>query len=529
MLVTVMLVLTTVFAGCSSNDNNSSSSPSNDASGSASGESGSKHLELDVSMMGIQDGFDAPGAENDVIFNDMEKKFNVTLKPVQLTWNDYMEKTKVWAASGQLPDIFPNVIAVDNKALYSSWATQGIIKPLPDDLSKYPTIERIMNLPSVTPLKVNDKYYMVPRMTYDDASDWVLDRSILYRKDWASEAGYTSDPNSFEEFVAMIKAVQKLHPGTVGIALQNKSYIDTQFLGSFPEMSNNQSWVKEDGKWIPSYTSKRVVEGLQQLRTLYNDGLLDKDFAIQKEGDGFTKFLNGQAFISYGGALNSAANTDTFKKANPGVNLTDAVGIMNIWPAADGNRYTYVVTPYWSEIYFNNMMSDEEFDRALQLVDFMASEEYSALYKNGILDVDYKIENGKAVSLLTADESLAQKYPITNTINTLAQWHGAFYKAGKTVVNANPDVAAWEAVDQATFKKFKAEDKPAPLNFDIMLMSTPAKNKLAITTLQDDEINTIIGKEDVSSMWTKAVKSYESKGLKEAIDEVNKRAEEMGL
>ncbi|MRN53820.1 extracellular solute-binding protein [Paenibacillus monticola] len=530
LLAVLMLAVTTVFSGCSSDGNsaNSSSAPADNAS-NGTGQDTSKNIKLNVSFMGIQDGFDAPGAANDTIFNNLEKQFNVTLNPVQLTWNDYMEKTKVWAASGQLPDIFPNVIAVDNQALYASWAKQGIIKPLPEDLSKYPNIERIMSLPSVTPLKVDGKFYMIPRMTYNDSSDWIMDRPILYRKDWASEAGFTSSPNSFDEFVAMIKAVKKLHPEAVGVTLENKSYIDTQFLGSFPEMANSKSWTKEEDEWIPSYDSPRINEGLKQLRTLYSEGLLDKDFAIQKASDGTSKFLNGQSFVNYGGTFSTFANVDAFHKGNPGVNLSDAVGLMSIWPASDGKRYTFAETPYWSEIYFNNKMSDEQFDRALQLIDFMASEDYSVLVKNGILNVDYKIENGKAVSLLSSDESLATKYPVTNTLNALAQWHGALYKAGKTVLNSNPDIAAWEAYDQETFKKFKAEYTPAPINFDIMLMSTPAKNKLSTSTLIDDMVNTILGEDDPAAMWTKVLKGYESKGLNDAIKEVNDKAKELGI
>ncbi len=428
--------------------------------------------------MGIQDGFNAPGAKEDVIFNDLQKKFNVTIKPVQVTWNDWQEKAKVWAASGQLPDIFPNAIAVENPALYASWAKQGVIKALPDDLSKYPNLARIMALPSIQPLKVDGKFYTVPRMTYNDSSDWILDRPILYRKDWAAQAGFTSEPQSFDEFVTMVKAVQKQHPGTVGIALMNKDFLNTLFLPTFPEMSNKKSWTNENGKWLPSFASSKINDGIKQLRQLYSEGLLDKDFAIQKEADGFTKFMNGQAFISLGGTFTIPANVETFNKANPGVTLADAVGLMNIWPAADGNRYTFVETPFWSETYFSNKLDDETFDRALQLIDYMSSEEYSALAVNGILDTDYKMEGDKAVSLLKGDETLQKKYPVNSAIGFLAQWNGAFGKAGKAVVNPNPDVAAWQAYDHDMFVKFKQEDKPAPINFDIMLMSTPAKDKL---------------------------------------------------
>ena len=482
--------------------------------------------------MDIKNGFDDPGAKNDTIFNDVQKKFNITVNPVQITWNDWQDKAKVWAASGQLPDIFPNAIAVDNPSLYASWAKQGVIKALPDDLSKYPNIAKIMKLPSVQPLKVDGKFYMIPRMTYNDSSDWVMDRQIVYRKDWAAQAGFTSEPKSFDEFVAMIKAVQKQHPGTVGVALQNKSFLNTIFLSSFPEMSNGKSWTNEGGKWMPSYASSKTVDGIKQLRQLYSEGLLDKDFGIQKEGDGFTKFMNGQAFITFGSSFfGNAANVDTFKKANPGVKVADAVGFMNIWPAADGNRYTFVETPYWSETFFSNKLDDAKFDRALQLIDYMASDEYDALAVNGIQGVDYKIEGDKAISLLKSDEALNKKYPITTGMGALASWRGGFQKSGKRVVDSNPDVAAWVSYDLATFVKLKKEDKPAPINFDVMLMSTPAKDKLGAfySGAQDDLIKVILGKDDPAKMWQDAIKSYDAKGLPDAIAEVNAKAKELGI
>ena len=57
--------------------------------------------------------------------------------------------------------------------------------------------------------------------------------------------------------------------------------------------------MNEDGKWIhSSFASKRAPTAVKQIWQLYQGGVLDKDFAIQKDGDGFRKFLNGQAFIS---------------------------------------------------------------------------------------------------------------------------------------------------------------------------------------------------------------------------------------
>ncbi len=330
--------------------------------------------------------------------------------------------------------------------------------------------------------------------------------------------------------MAMTKAVMKNHPGISGLSINNKDYLLTQFLGSFPEMVSASNWTKENGKWIPAFTSEKAYTGIQQLRTLFTDNILDKDFAIQKDADGVNKFLSGQSFALYGLEGVNDDQLAQFKKANPGVSASGAIGYMNIWPAADGQRYTFVGTPYWSETFFPSSLSDEKFKRALQLMDYMVSDKFLVSAVSGIENVDYKVENGQIVSLLKADEKIADKYPVISSLAYLGEWGNLLY-AGKQVVSANPDIAALQKVQVDTFNKFKAQDKPMPLNFDIFLMSTPAKNKVNALSknIEDDIIKVVLGKGDPVAQWKDLVKGYDSKGVQDAIKEVNDEATKRGI
>lgn len=526
--VLIILLLAVVLSACGTNNNEQVSNEGTAPASESSKDQTNENQKLKVAIWNIQDGFNAEGAANDTIFNNLQKKLNVTIEPVQITWNDWQEKLKVWSASSQLPDVFPNDLAA-NLGLYKTWAKQGIIKPLPEDLSKYPNIQKVMSEPSIQSFKIDGKFYMIPRMTYSSSSDWVMDRPVYYRKDWATQAGFTSPPKNFEELVAMIKAVQAQHSGIAGISVNNKSFLLTQFLGSFPEMVNEKSWVKEDGKWIPSFMSTRMYDGIKQLRTLYSEGLLDKDIATQKDADGVTKFVNGQSFILFGGFGNQ--HIEQFLKANPNVKFEQAFGFLDWFPAVDGQRYTFSEAPFWSEIYFNNKISDAKFDRALQMIDYMMSEEYATLVKNGIEGTDYKLENGKAVSLLQGDQTLSKKYPITALFYCLGAWNNGFIYTGKQVVNSNPNYAAYEQMLIDKYNELKSKAKPAPINFEVMMMSTPAKDKTA--NLRIDAIGSllkvIIGKDDPVEMWKKEIKDLYAKGLQDAIEETTKTADEKGI
>ncbi len=193
----------------------------------------------------------------------------------------------------------------------------------------------------------------------------------------------------------MTKAVMKQHPGIAGLTINAKGYLLTQFLGSFPEMVNSANWTQENGKWIPAFTSERAYTGIQQLRTLYTDNVLDKDFAIQKDADGTNKFLSGKSFALYGMEGVSDDQLATFKKGNPGVSASKAIGYMNIWPAADGKRYTMAGVPYWSKTLFPSTLSDEKFKRALKVMDYMVSDEYRvwALMELRMSIINWKMDN----------------------------------------------------------------------------------------------------------------------------------------
>jgi putative aldouronate transport system substrate-binding protein len=522
--VALLLIVGTALTGCGKGEDK----PSNTSQGASNKETVAP-MELSVAVWDIQTGFEKPNAKNDTIYNDFTKKLNITIKPVQITWNDWQEKAKVWAASKQLPDIFANSLATDNTALYDSWAKQGVIKAIPDDLSAYPNLQKLFSLPSVQPLKVDGKFYMIPRGGGDDTPG-TLARPIRYRKDWAEQAGYTSEPKSFEDFVAMTKAVMKQHPGIAGLTINNKDYLLTQFLGSFPQFELANNWVNEDGIWIPAFTSNKVDTGIQQLRTLYTDGILDKDFAIQKDADGVNKFLSGKSFAVYGMEGADANTVATFKKANPGVEPAKAMGYLDMWPAADGKRYYFNSTPYWSETYFPSSLSDEKFDRALQLMDYLVSEDFQRVRDNGVENVDYKVENGQLVSLLKEGENLGDKYPVTAALAYLGTWNNGFYR-GQQVMSNDPAVSALQKIQIDTNKKRAAEYMPVPVNFDIFLMSTPAKNKLSglNSSIMDDIVKVSLGKEDPVAQWKEAVKGYDAKGLQDAIKEVNEEAAKKGI
>lgn len=487
-------------------------------------------MEISVAIWGIQDAFDNSNAATDTIFNDLCKKFNVTIKPVGVTWNDWQEKNKVWAASGTLPDVFCDALATDNFGLYKTWATQGIIKEIPSDLSAYPNLEKLFGLDSVKALALDGKFYMIPRgsdLTISSSEASGMSRAVMYRKDWAAAAGYTQAPATFDGLVEMTKAMMAQHPKAVGIAMNNHGYMQTLALDIYPEISNYGSWIYENNQWKPSYASEKTVPYIQRLQNLYKEGILDPDFITQKDGDGLGKFHSGNACVMLGGAF----DPQIFMESNKDVtNLEDALGFITPFAAADGNSYVFTNTPYWSEAYMSAQVKDEKEQRILMMLDYMYSHEYAGLVNNGVEGVDWQKSDSGNASLLSGT-TLTDKYPITSSIGYLASWHSGFAESADAVINSNSDIAAYKKLYNETNNYEITNCKAVPINFKVFLLNNDAKSNISGLTAEfmTNLDIAIIGNDDAKTAWEAMIKDFNKKGLPEAITSVTEQAAKEGI
>ena len=491
-------------------------------------------MEISIAIWGIQDAFDNANAETDTIFNDLCEKFNITIKPVGVTWNDWQEKNKVWAASGSLPDVFCDANSSGNLGLYITWAEQGVIKAIPSDLSAYPNLEQVFGWEAVKPLAINGTYYLVPRgnvYVSDSASSQgvsSMGRSIIYRKDWAEAAGYTEAPTTFDALVEMTKAMMEQHPGAVGIAVNNPDYMQAFATDIYPEICSYSAWTFDEEQWKPTFASEKTTAYIERLQKLYKDGILDPDFIIQKDGDGIGKFHSGNACVM----LSNNIDPQVFMNANQDVeNIEDAIGFVLPFLAADGNYYVSAPGGYWSETYISAQVDDAKTERILMLLDYMYSYEYTSLVQNGIEGVDWEKTDKGNVSLLT-DMTLEDKYPVTQTIGWLSSWQGGF--SADKVTNAIPVIAAYEKLYNeidAIEKEMSLTGKPLATSFYIELMDN--QEKIDVSGLTADFTaalnNIIISNEDPVTAWETMIKDFNAKGLNEAIESVTQQALDEGI
>ncbi len=543
-LIVAVCIAASVFAGCSGNKEKDSSAEAQttqqvtEATATSEPNPFEKRIEISIGYWDSAAAFDSRA--NDPMLQKIEKDFNVKLVSKSPTWNDFGDKYKLWAASGELPDIFAHDIA--NTEMYYTWIKQGIIRALPEDLSKYPNVQKQFEKPDVKALKTEDgKNFMLPRPTGLTVDQTCTTTGFVVRKDWMQKLGIQT-PKTFDDYAAMLKAFKENDPDgngqddQIGLTMRGTWFIQHWFLGMGSPAFGVWAWLEQDGQWIPPYMDKNMLDGIKKLRKLYQDGLIDKDFSIEKLDEGTQKFYQGKSGLC-------ATQTDPermkvmieeWKKFNPDKDFFDCVGLLPIWANDDGKYYRWNSASFWSHTYFNSNVDDEKMDRILRIYDYLFSEEWQNIIYYGIEGVDYKKEGDKIIITRAKDdkgnyEDLEKKYPSLKLLKNLAQWSSLLTQGINEHTIAYYGESSMKAYTEF-YNWYTQNAEIAPVNWDVHFMYTPAKTEAASIWPVDDIIKIMIDKKaDPEKDWNKTAEAWKQKSLEKAIKEVNEKAAQLGI
>ena len=487
-------------------------------------------MKISIALWNIEEALSRTG--NDQFYKHLSDKFNITIEPVPITWDDYTQKIRIWASSAQLPDIF--AIDAVGTSYYREWVNRGIIKALPEDLSRYPYLKKYLEKPDIQILKEKGKMYCVPRTLYDSLKYCAHDRNVFYRWDLAQKAGITREPETWDEFEQMLEAIIKKDPegkGICGLTFVNVKHIGGFFwLYSNPAAASDGSgydykWVKEDGRYIPAVFSKNSLPALEFARGMFEKGLIDKELTMLKGTQGYNKFASGHAaailMVSYGN-LDTQVRSN-WEKAYPGKKLVDCVKRVKYFPATDGQKYQSVFKTYWSESYFSGKMDVIKMDRIMQLYDYMLSPQAKEFYRFGVKNADYKKDGDRIIPGITPGELRERQYS-ASLLSSLVEFDNQFqYDDNNFSMDRDIRKAAVKDLTGAVHTTRIPEYK-----LELTYMTTPLKERFSIYD-HEDIMKVMFGKEPVERMWAGITGEYRAKGLDKMIGEVNAEAKKKGI
>ena len=441
-LLASLMVLST--AACSNGENQSGTSQQSGTNSSAAGETSSvetsdtgeegtydTHVDLSWYKEGIT-GHEV-NYDGDAYGQFWQDKFNVTFELTAATMDgsDWNERLRIWINSGDMPDVAHWGF---NYGELADYAAQDAVYRFPDDWKeRWPNVaasQEYVPGAAVAEEKLGGTYVLFRTIFANHRpSERLSYHALLYmRKDWMEACGVeikdTYSPSELEEIATKFK---EMDPGNVGsqlVPISIRTYdVPKIYPGTvFPESINvGDGYYKDENgqfQWAPA--DERTLEGLEKYQNLYTSGLLDPEFYTLTRYEGTEKFyIGGTAGIVLDdgmGYMIQSRMEDGLQK-NLGLDPDEALHIAQL-VGEDGKYYYREDMNFYGSIIFSPDITDEQFERAMDILDFCCTEEGQEIINMGFEGEDWELdENGEYVSLLpneitgNASSILGSKYP----------------------------------------------------------------------------------------------------------------------
>ena len=335
------------------------------------------------------------------VIND---KFNVKITPSNYDYNSWDEMVYTAINGDNLTDVIQfNLKAYNFGSSYEKWVRDEMIKPLPDDMSRWPNLQKMIGKVShVDALKINNKLYGIPVLNdLNNPNKDFSNFTYIYRRDIAKNfSSYREgDVYTWNEFLNLVKDFRD-YADTQG----SKYYPLADESWGFPSVTNffkksPHVYAKDsNGRAINSFTSKEYEDGLEVAREFVEKLYYSPDQFNYVENKATETYTAGFAYILYDNMnlSNYIKFRQNFKKSNKNVNLDDGTAFLKV---KDPNgQFALESTENWfSMTMFNNEISTEKMEKILDIMEYLLTEEGTRLAIYGIEGYDYTIEGGKVV------------------------------------------------------------------------------------------------------------------------------------
>lgn len=529
-LIAAVLVLSLLLPACGKKEpanTNESTTGTSQTSESNQDAVEKKEIEMSIALWDFNE-FD------DEVSKKIESDLKIKITPISLSWDNDLEQIKLFAASGNLPDFVASYTAEYDIGRFYSWLEQGITRTIPEELfSKYPGVKSMFDNGDVVQAikEIQGNYTFIPR-PMSLKNYYPFDQQMIYyRKDWMANVGITKEPETIDEFYAMLRAFtyddpnKNGKPDTYGLVSARLSNALLCMWGTDPG-----SWIEEDGKFVPASLSQNMVPRLKFFRKLYEEKILDPEFTQNGYKQAIQKFTtNAFGVLVRNGDLDWIHKTiyKNWAVANPDVaDPLTAVGIMApLKTDASGTTgWPMQINACGTEV--SAKVDDEKLDRFLELIEYLIQADNRNILRYGFEGVDYKINNGAFEPVIdpatNEPVNVMAKYPST-AITSLVDWD-----FDNLIDNPYVVTIPQECKDLATEARAKYSAAVLNVNMPLYWISTPARDTTDIG--QGDAFAQIVmGKDDVQVMFDKFVQEAKEKGIDLVIEEVNAKANELGI
>ena len=500
---------------------------SEQSSDTAAGEEEKDYSEhLVISLASIQVNESTDYNNGDEFTKWWTEKYNFEWDIIGLGWDVWAERLRVWINSGDMPD----VATWDyNHGEAMNYIDQGLIYRLPDDWKeRWPNVAKAYEDSQLGPAleEMVGGTYILPKPIFSTVkpTEKVVPHTTVYlRKDWAQAVGFElKDYYTVSELLEYARLIKEQDPGNVGDALVPIAVRPEMALNFFVKSNSTYSegafYKDENGnyQWGPAHED--TLTGLQLYRQAFEEGLISPEFYAYTGSDDNAQFyVTGVAGATMmQGMAGAMTQCETSIKDNLGLAYDDVVHTCFII-GEDGKYHSPEHINYWTTVIFSPDISQEKFERYMDMMDFASSEEANIFLRMGFEGIDWEYdENGEVVSLL-GDTVASEKYP------SVYPCYDAMYILADEFQLINPSYRKEfrDRVVQLYEEKYAMGDEETipSIDWDVQLYSSDAKNKLSYNWV-NEYAELILEEGDLETNWKNWIEEQDYL-IQPVIDELN--------
>ncbi|WP_426447363.1 extracellular solute-binding protein [Paenibacillus sp. S-38] len=454
----------------------------------------------------------SPNINEDKWVKKLEEMTNTDLDIVLVPHKEFEQKMIQMFATNDIPDVVQGSGGVSGKEMAGS-VQAGVFLPLDDLLQKHGQ-NLLKKIPKEAWQKetYQGKIYAIPEFLSNPSR-----RATAVRMDLLEKTGLPV-PKTVDEYLNVLRKFKELGVEQPYQGRENFKYADT-FFGAYDVFPYLSMFTEQGGEIVPKFfNTENMTKALQTYKTMFDEGLISKEFATINPTVYKNNILSGKAGMW---SMNANEVLQWEKQLQASVPSAKVELIPSpVGPDGKSGYYLYnSVTRAW---FINKNAKNPE--AIIKFYDWMLSDEAEKFFTFGIEGENYKTVDGRIDYKSPTDpqgvdeERYRQAFLWMVQDTTYNKGTLSLTEPGKKLMGIYDTMLAKEGRDGIQFEpRLEAFAK----NPDI----APESDYAAPVVLQH-MVKMVYGKEPISD-WPKVIEEWKSKGgsevLKEATEKFNKK------
>lgn len=350
-----------------------------------------------------------PASSDSPVVEALEQYLGTKLDIQWVPSSGYGEKVTAAMGSGEYPMA---MLVTEKSSSVIQNSRGGTFWDLTDKTSKYPNLSK-QNPTVLNNISIDGKVYGVYRAR-------TLGRNgMTIRKDWLDKLGLKM-PETIDEFYNVLKAFKEQDPDGNG---QNDTFgiIMTTASTTFDNLAiwfgaPNKWGVGDDGKLEPAHLTDEYFEAVKFVKKLYDEKLVNQDFATYDGAKWDEQFLQGKAGVIIDVADRARRNASNIASVNPDAE----VGVIGYVKKDAATEPKTLPTSGYSGYYVfpkSALPTEDDLDFVLNVMDKANDQEALNLMNYGIKGRHYELDSDGYVQI-TEDATLTKEFADLNQFAT---------------------------------------------------------------------------------------------------------------